>query len=312
MTQTINGLVRKPQYEEVLNLAIKDANSQHGVLSVPLQRFATEVVNSPLYQRIKETMTEQIENEQRHVIEQRNFENHLHSVSVDARIPRDDLQWIVENLQRPPPPPPVPPPTTSEARIDYERMAAEMDGVMQRRAVQTSHENLASEIARELAQQRVATPIQQIIHQHHSTTNINPQPPPNIPPPASLSEQSTQTGQSFHESFLNRFDPPPRPFASTEFPAEWQRPRPIESKKSKPVKKAMKPKIVRPSTSPPTQTIMHPPPPLPPPARPPPGHPPPPPRPPGYPPAVYPRPPRDHCHRLEEVESNRRLHPLQP
>ena len=64
MTQTINGLVRKPQYEEVLNLAIKDANSQHGVLSVPLQRFATEVVNSPLYQRIKETMTEQIENEQ--------------------------------------------------------------------------------------------------------------------------------------------------------------------------------------------------------------------------------------------------------
>ena len=82
----INGLVRKPHYEEVLNLAIKDANSKHGIMSVPLQRFATETIASPLYQRVKQTLTEQLEQEQRRVVEQRNFENHLHSVSVDARV----------------------------------------------------------------------------------------------------------------------------------------------------------------------------------------------------------------------------------
>ena len=52
------GLVRKPQYEEVLNLAIKDATSQHGILSVPLQRYATDLVNSHFfngYRRLSET-----------------------------------------------------------------------------------------------------------------------------------------------------------------------------------------------------------------------------------------------------------------
>ena len=269
---THRGLVRKPQYEEVLALSIKDRNSDHGIISVPLQRFATETINSPLYQRIQQTLEEKLENEERRVIEQRSFENHLHNVSVGARVPRDDLQWLIENLQRPPPPPPMPPPTTTEARIDYERMAAEMDGLMQRRAVQSSHENLASEIARELAQQRVATPIQQIIHQHHSTTNINPS-PPNIPPPATMTEQSTHTGQSFHETFSNRFE---QPITSTEFPAQWQRPQPIVESGSidKRVQKTgLKTKSVKHPTHSggyPTQPIISPAPPLPPPSHPPP------------------------------------------
>ena len=101
----MRGLVRKPQYEEVLNLAIKDATSQHGILSVPLQRYATELVNSPLFQRIQATLGDSLEADQRRVIEQRTFENQLHHVAVEARVPRDDLQWLVENLQRPAPTP---------------------------------------------------------------------------------------------------------------------------------------------------------------------------------------------------------------
>ncbi len=206
MKDTIHGLVRKPQYEEVLNLAIKDANSQHGILSVPMQRFATETVNSPWYQKVQATLSEQLEQEQRRVVEQRNFENHLHSVSVDARVPRDDLQWLVENLQRPPDPAPVPPSVATEARIDWERFAAEMDGALQRQAVQTSHENLAAAVVQEMAAQRVATPIQQIIHQHHSTTNIHQSSPQ---PPVTMTEEARHTGRSIHEIFLDQTPPPP-------------------------------------------------------------------------------------------------------
>ena len=51
------GLVRKPHYEEVLNAAIKDEKSQHGIISVPMQRFATNAINNPLFQRVQATLT---------------------------------------------------------------------------------------------------------------------------------------------------------------------------------------------------------------------------------------------------------------
>ncbi len=123
--------------------------------------------------------------------------------------------------------------------------------------METSHENLAADVARELAAQRVATPMQQIIHQHHSTTVINPPLPSPAILPTSLTEQATQTGQSIHEVFSNRFDqtatdtlpiqyfPQRQPISSlssTEFPAQWQRPQPIvesaplQKDKIKPVK----------------------------------------------------------------------------
>ena len=45
MNNTVNGLTRKPHYQEVLNAAVKDQTSQHGILSVPMQRFATKAIN---------------------------------------------------------------------------------------------------------------------------------------------------------------------------------------------------------------------------------------------------------------------------
>ena len=163
---SVQGLVRKPHYEEVLNAAIKDESSQHGILSVPMQRFATKAINSPLFQRVQATLTEKLETEQKQVLEQRNFENNLQRISVEAKVSHEDIKWLVENLQQPPPPPPMPPQPPSEAKIDYERVAAEMDGVLQRRAVETSHQALAAEVQRQLAAQSVATPAQQITVQH--------------------------------------------------------------------------------------------------------------------------------------------------
>ena len=158
-----SGLVRKPHFEEVLNAAIKDEHSQHGILSVPLQRFATQAINNPLFQRIQATLQENMANEQRQIMDEREFRDSVQRISVEAKIPHQDLQWLVENLQRPPPPPPMPPTTPSEARVDYERLAAEVDGMAQRRAYETSHQALATEVARQMAAQSVATPAQQII-----------------------------------------------------------------------------------------------------------------------------------------------------
>ncbi len=203
--KTLNGLVRKPHYEEVLDLAIKDANSQQGILSVPMQRFARDIINSPLFQRVQATISSGLEAEQRRVIEQQTFENHLHSVAVEARVPREDLQWLIENIQQPPANPPVPPPNT-DVNIDYTRIAAELDGALQRHAVKTSHENLAADIVEEMARQRVATPQQQVIHQHHSTTVINP-PQPHVP--VGITEQARHTGQSIADIF--RYPPLPKP-----------------------------------------------------------------------------------------------------
>ena len=98
MNNTINGLIRKPHYQEVLNAAVKDQTSQHGILSVPMQRFATKAINNPMFQRVQETMTSDLEIQQKQVLEQHSFENNLHRLSVDAKIPKEDLKWLVENL----------------------------------------------------------------------------------------------------------------------------------------------------------------------------------------------------------------------
>ena len=67
------GLRRKPHYEEVLSAAIKDETSQHGILSVPMQRAASNAINNPLFQRIQMTLAEQMEVQQKTVMEQQGF-----------------------------------------------------------------------------------------------------------------------------------------------------------------------------------------------------------------------------------------------
>ena len=64
----MNGLQRKPHYEEVLNAAVRDERSQHGLLSVPMQNFATKAINSPLFQRVQETLSNEIETERKQII----------------------------------------------------------------------------------------------------------------------------------------------------------------------------------------------------------------------------------------------------
>ena len=84
------SLVRRPHFEEVLNAAIKEQSSQHGILSVGMQRFASEMINNPLFQRIQATLGETLETEQRRHLEQKQFENNVQQISVDARVSHHD------------------------------------------------------------------------------------------------------------------------------------------------------------------------------------------------------------------------------
>ncbi len=144
-----SGLRRKLHFEEVLAAAVKDQVSQHGLLSVGLQRFATKAINNPLFQRIQETVQNSLELEQKHVMEQRSFEAHVQKKSVEAKVSASDLQYLVNNLQprQPPPPPHQTPPPPSEARADEIRTNAELDGLLQERARKEGHERMASEVA---------------------------------------------------------------------------------------------------------------------------------------------------------------------
>ncbi len=69
-----SGLVRRPHYEEILNAAVKDRTSQHGILSVPMQNAATKAINSPLFQRINPGI--ELVEQQKLVLEQQQFQHH--------------------------------------------------------------------------------------------------------------------------------------------------------------------------------------------------------------------------------------------
>ena len=236
----MSGLVRRPHFEEVLDAAIKDLNSTHGILSVGMQRFATNAINNPLYQRVKATLEANLEGQEKNLLEAKVYDQNLRRASMDAKLPHADYKWAAEHLN--PPPPPAPPPPPSDTKIDYARVAAEMDAVMQRRAVETSHQTLAADVARELSKQSVATPAQQIIREHHHHFISQPVPFRSTPSP-SMTADAKWGGKSVHEQFLEqasssadipikyfRRDGPNTtvPISSDEFPDEMMRPQTVK------------------------------------------------------------------------------------
>ena len=195
MTKVVStqGLVRRPTFEEVLNAAIKDEHSKDGLLSVPMQRFATKMINSPLFQRVQSTVETELEKQEQNKMEHDDLQNDLHRFSVATGIPQDTIQYVVQNLQQPTPAPPMQVGITSDARADFARMQAEMDLRMQQMAVQQSHQNIAAGVSRQMAAQTTMTPLQQLIHQ------VQP-PAPMVPPhDPTLSGIMRRTGLSAHE-----------------------------------------------------------------------------------------------------------------
>ena len=61
--RTTLGLVRKPKYEEILAASTRAAKED--VISVPMQKWATKMVNNPLFQRHQEAIETTLETQQR-------------------------------------------------------------------------------------------------------------------------------------------------------------------------------------------------------------------------------------------------------
>ena len=53
------GLVRKPKYEEILAASTKE--TKPGIISVPMQKYATKMINDPLFQRHQEAIENTLE-----------------------------------------------------------------------------------------------------------------------------------------------------------------------------------------------------------------------------------------------------------
>ena len=205
------GLRKVGNFEETLAQAIKDEQHIDGVINPYLALAATRIISNPLFQRVKDRLEDDLTQQTRDHIQQKNFEHHVTNLAVDARINRSDLDYIIGNLQQPPPPPAPPPPPT-DAAADRARLIAELDGMAQDRERHARAEMMAQRNAMDLAAQDVATPAQQIVREyHHHTQQPIYIPTPQVPPPNTIhihtpqqdySDMMRQFGMTMQQVFL--------------------------------------------------------------------------------------------------------------
>ena len=77
--RTVLGLVRRPGYEEILAASMKDLKP--GIISVPMQKFATKMINNPLFQRHQEAIENGLESQQRTQIDHQIFEHRVQNIA---------------------------------------------------------------------------------------------------------------------------------------------------------------------------------------------------------------------------------------
>ena len=208
------GLREKGHFEQVLAAAIKDETHIEGIINPYLANAATRIINSVDFQRVKDRMQDNLQEQEIKHIEQKRFEHNVTNLAVDARVNRADLDYIINNLQQPPPPPAPPPPPT-DAAADRARIIAELDGLAMERERQSRAEMVAQRNAMELAAQRVATPAQQIVREFHSVAQPIYIPSPQVPPQDNHTEMMRQMGLTMQQIFLQQlpaqggYRPPP-------------------------------------------------------------------------------------------------------
>jgi len=100
----------------VLARARTDEQHVNGVIHLYLANAATKIINNPRFQPVKDRLEDDLTQQTRNHMDQRNFEHHVTNFAVDARINRSDLDYIIGNFQQPPPPP-APPPSQMMPRL---------------------------------------------------------------------------------------------------------------------------------------------------------------------------------------------------
>ena len=89
------GLRKVGTYEDTLAQAIKDEQHVRGIINPYLANAATRIINNPELQRVKDRLEDDLTQQTRDHIQQKNFEHHVTELSVDARINRSDLDYII-------------------------------------------------------------------------------------------------------------------------------------------------------------------------------------------------------------------------
>ena len=201
------GLRRVGNFNEALAAALRDDAITKQNIGIGLRNAATRIIHSPDFQRVRDTLqTDLAEQERKHINEQQ-FQHNITNLSVDASIRRSDLDYLVNHLQQPPPAPPVPP-NPSDAAADRERLLAELDGMQMKRNDELKRQLVAEMNARELAAQRVETPVQQIVREYHQTPIYIPSPQVPQQPQQPATNIWNYLGQTFHQNFIQQTQPP--------------------------------------------------------------------------------------------------------
>ena len=201
----MNGLRRVGNFDEALAQANKDDAFQTGTISVTLQNHARNIVNNPEFQRVRDRLQDNLQQSEIRHIQEKEFQHNITNIAVDARINRNDLDYIVNNLQ-PQAPPPAPPPPPRDDAADRERLLAELDGRALEREKQMRAEMVAQRNAMQLAASRTETIPQQIINNYHQHVSPAPMPTPIVNNNVSI-EAARHTGHSVHHLFL-KMQPP--------------------------------------------------------------------------------------------------------
>ena len=169
----MRGFKRVATFEELLAVARKE-DAKPGLISISLQNHASRIINSPEFQRIQGRLEDEQANLQLRHNEEKVFQNNIHNLAVEARIPRADLEYLVNNMQQPPPAPQAPAPGYDPGP-DRERLLAEFDKRRTEDAAALRAMRVADLAKMELLASRTQTPIQNI-------TNTYYPPAPPAPP----------------------------------------------------------------------------------------------------------------------------------
>ena len=196
-TVSISGLRKISNFETTLAAATKDEQKLDGTINPYLALEATRIINNPEFQRVKDRLSDDLAEQEKNHIEQRQFQDSVRNLSIEARVNRSDLDYIVRNLQQPQPAPQPARPST-DAAADNARIQAELARMNSLREHDLRQQATAQQAAAHLAAQRSQTPAQNIINHYVSQPTYLQQ---NV---QSVTNQVRQMGMTFQQFVMQQ------------------------------------------------------------------------------------------------------------
>ena len=93
------GLRKVGNFENVLARITKDEQYIDGTIAPGIQDYAKQVINSPDFQRVRDTLENDLVEQERRHIDAQQAQHNITNLAVDARINRSDLDYIVNTYK---------------------------------------------------------------------------------------------------------------------------------------------------------------------------------------------------------------------